>query len=219
VAAVSASPEIGTPTGESSRRERRKLEMRNRILEAAFELFGTKGVEATKVTEICDRADVAHKTFFNHFPTKQHVLREIALGGLGRLLEDIEDARKQPGSSRARIRHFFTRLADNAEEAGPMHRELLTAIIQTVAGETTARAEQAQALHDAFGAIVSDGRAAGDLCEQHDSETLTAMLMGGFYVLMFNWANLDGYPLRDRALATARFLEDAMTTPRQDTHQ
>ena len=117
MAAVSSSPEIRTLPGESSRRERRKLEMRNRILEAAFELFDTKGVEATKVTEICDRADVAHKTFFNHFPTKQHVLREIALGGLGRLLEDIEDARKQPGSTRERIRHFFTRLADNAEEA------------------------------------------------------------------------------------------------------
>ena len=37
------------------------------------------------------------------------------------------------------------------------------------------------------------------------------MLMGGFYVLMFNWANLPGYPLQIRAAETARFLSDAMT--------
>ncbi len=36
------------------------------------------------------------------------------------------------------------------------------------------------------------------------------MLMGGYYVLMFNWANLDDYPLHERALETARFLIDSM---------
>ncbi len=34
--------------------------------------------------------------------------------------------------------------------------------------------------------------------------------MGAFYVLMFNWANLDGYPLREQARATAAFLADSM---------
>jgi hypothetical protein len=31
---------------------------------------------------------------------------------------------------------------------------------------------------------------------------------------MFNWANLDGYPLRRRALAVARFLADALAPGR-----
>ena len=52
--------------------------------------------------------------------------------------------------------------------------------------------------------------AAGDLSRRYDPDTLTEMLMGGFYVLMFNWANLDGYPLRDQAEETALFLADAM---------
>ena len=30
---------------------------------------------------------------------------------------------------------------------------------------------------------------------------------------MFNWAHLDGYPLRRRALAAARFLGDALLRP------
>jgi len=32
---------------------------------------------------------------------------------------------------------------------------------------------------------------------------------------MFNWANLDGYPLRRQALAAARFLADAFATPQE----
>ena len=59
-----------------SRRERRKREVHDRILEAAVERFEQSGFEGTKVDEICEAADVAQKTFFNHFPTKQHLFRE-----------------------------------------------------------------------------------------------------------------------------------------------
>ena len=42
------------------------------------------------------------------------------------------------------------------------------------------------------------------------------MLMGAFYVLMFNWAHLDDYSLRERALATAGFLADSVTVSEED---
>jgi AcrR family transcriptional regulator len=193
------------------RRERRKLELRNRILEASVELFRARGVVATTVNDISERADVAQKTFFNHFPSKQHLLREIAHYSLSELLLDIEEVCKQPLSSRDRIHHFFEKLADNADEAGPMQRELLTEIVH-IAHEAGTEPEQARQLQAAFGAIVERGLADGDLLEGHAAETLTEMLMGTFYVLMFNWANLDGYPFREHAMAMARFLADSMTT-------
>ena len=200
---------------ELSRRERRKLEVRNRILEASVELIEANGVEATKVVEICQRADVAHKTFFNHFASKQHLLSEIAQHALNELLADIEQARKQPISTRGRIQHFFENLAHNVEEAGPRHRELINEIVRII-HEAGDEPEQARKLHDAFESIIREGAASGDLTDRHSFETLTEVLMGAFYVLMFNWANLDGYPLRDRALEVARFLADSMTLPRED---
>ena len=193
-----------------TRRERRKLEVRDRILEASVSLFEQRGIEATKVVEICERADVAHKTFFNHFQSKRELLREVARYGLDQLLVDIAEARRQPLSSAGRIHYFFERIASNAAEAGPMQRELLTEIVR-VAHEERKEPEQARELQDAFGAIVRAGLAAGDLSDRHSSETLTEMLMGAFYVLMFNWANVPGYPLQVRAEETARFLSDAMT--------
>lgn len=202
----------GAPTIHSSdlgRRERRKLEVRNRILEAATELFRAQGVDGTKVHEICARADVAHKTFFNHFASKRALLREISQVGVEELLIDLEDVRKARISSRQRIRLFFEQIADNADAAGPLQRELLTEMVHVI-HETGAEHEHSRQLHDAFGAIVHEGLSAGDLTTRHAADTLTDMLMGSFYVLMFNWANLDDYPMRKHALAMAEFLADSM---------
>ncbi len=196
---------------DASRRGRRKLELSQRILEAAVALFDEQGFEATKVTDICERADVANKTFFNHFATKGDLLRAIAQGALDEFLAEIEAARKAPGGTRERLRALFEQIADNALAAGPMHRELLAEIIH-VAHESGTEGEQARRLHQAFRALVRDGRSAGDVSTTHSLEIQTDMLIGAFYALMLNWANLDEYPLRRQALAAARFLADALTS-------
>jgi len=194
---------------ELTRRERRKREVRGRILAAAVGLFDERGFGATKVAEICERADVAHKTFFNHFPSKRHLLRAVAGEAVDQLLVDIEGARKRPGSTRKRLGQFFGRVADNADEAGPMHRELLTEMVH-VASEAGTGSEQARRLHDAFGALIREGRVAGDVSAAHSVDTQTEMVLGAFYTLMFNWAHLEGYPLRRQARAAASFLGDAL---------
>lgn len=59
---------------EPSRRERKKDETRERITQAALDLFTERGFEATTVDDIAARADVAKGTFFNYFPRKEAVL-------------------------------------------------------------------------------------------------------------------------------------------------
>ncbi len=56
-------------------RQEQKEHLRRRLYEAAMELFEKNGYERTSVQEIADRVKVAKGTFFNHFPTKEHVLR------------------------------------------------------------------------------------------------------------------------------------------------
>jgi AcrR family transcriptional regulator len=193
-----------------SRRERRKLELRSRILEAAALLFAERGFGPTTVAEICERADVANKTFFNHFHSKQELLRELAGYALSQLLEHVEAARKEGRDTPERLARLFAHVAEAAEEGGAMRRELVTELVHAV-HESPARSEHARKLHDAFGAIVGDGLAAGDVTRRHGAETLTEMILGAYYVLMFNYANLDDFPIRRQALAAARFLADALT--------
>ncbi len=192
---------------ELSRRERRKLEVRGRILEAAVALFDAQGVEATRVTEICERADVAHKTFFNHFTSKQQLLREIAHEALLELLARIEEVTRQPLSTRGRLELYFGQVAEHAAEAGPMARELLSEMIRIGHEEGP---QEARRIHDAFERMVRAGLKAGDIDSRHGVETLTEMIMGAYYALMFNWAHLEGYPLHRQAKAAAAFLADAL---------
>ena len=195
------------------RRERRKLEVRTRIVDAALALFDQRGFDDTKVSEICERADVVTKTFFNHFPTKQHLLREIAGQQLATLFADIELVRARDASTRERLLQFFQRIADNIDAAGPMRRDLVTEIIRAahVAGTGS---EQSRRLHAAFAAIVQDGRRAGDVLAGHPVEAQAELVLGSFYALMLSWAHDGRYPLRRHALAAARVLGDALCGPK-----
>jgi AcrR family transcriptional regulator len=194
---------------DPSRRERKKRALRARILAAATELFGERGFADTKVADICERADVAQKTFFNHFATKHDVLREVASAALGRVLVAVETARKEEHTTAARLARFFAHAAEEMERGGAMQRELVTELVHTV-HRMPEKGEHARRLHAAFDAIVREGLAAGELTRRHAPETLTQVLLGSYYVLAFDFANLDDYPIRARAEAAARLLSDAL---------
>ena len=55
-------------------RERKKLERRRSIEVAALNRFGENGFDATTIDEIAADADIATRTFFSYFPTKEDVV-------------------------------------------------------------------------------------------------------------------------------------------------
>jgi len=197
------------PPADPSRRERKKLALRGRILEVATELFSEHGFADAKVAEICERADVAQKTFFNHFASKQDLLREVANAALDDLLVDVENARKAERTTAARLHHFFAGIAERVAQGGEMHKELVNELVHAV-HRMPEKSEHARRLHAACEALVRDGLAAGELTRRHAPETLAQMILGAYYVLIFDYVNLDDHPIREQAAATARFLADAL---------
>jgi AcrR family transcriptional regulator len=77
--------------GTAGLRERRAARTRDAIVAAAFELFEERGIQGTTVDEIAALADIAPRTFFRYFPTKEAVLFARAADDRERIAAALAD--------------------------------------------------------------------------------------------------------------------------------
>ncbi len=75
-----------TPT-QLGLRDRKKLERRRCIEAAAIDLFEATGFDRTTIDDIAAKADIAPRTFFYYFPTKE----DVVLADYARRLDLIVD--------------------------------------------------------------------------------------------------------------------------------
>jgi len=103
-----------TPPG---RRNRQKAATRARIIESALDLLSKQEYGATTIEQITEAADVGKGTYFNYFPSKEHLLYEVGKEQLATIRVSVEKALMKPGDTKRAFQDLFLALtklfADN----------------------------------------------------------------------------------------------------------
>src|SRR6059058_4322723 len=106
-------------------RERKKQATREAIHATALRLFAERGFDAVTVAEVARAADVAEKTVFNHFATKEDLVFPRGHRRLAALGEAIRD--RPPGASVvAPFRDWTALFLDQVSQEGQHVQDLVT---------------------------------------------------------------------------------------------
>jgi len=127
-----ASPSSGAIAVQlHGRRERRTAETRERLFRAALDLFARKGFNETTVEDITEAADVGKGTFFNYFPSKDHILLAFGEMQLAKLQAAIEEARRTQEPMPQFLRSLGVRMTQEPTRHPGIIRALLLAYLSS----------------------------------------------------------------------------------------
>jgi AcrR family transcriptional regulator len=115
------------PLPHAGRRERHRAEIRDRLFHSALRLFAERGYLETTVEDITNAADVGKGTFFNYFPTKEHVLATFGEGRISAIERAVERARKTTGPILPVIKNLAIDLAGQSSESPALLRSIYAA--------------------------------------------------------------------------------------------
>jgi AcrR family transcriptional regulator len=193
-----------TPEANEGRRSRRRRELHQSILATAAELFARDGYDATTVEKISAAADIAPATFFNHFRSKEDVLREVGQDVFSRFRRLVDEQLGRDVSTLDRLDGFAARSADLVRRAPEMTRRVLMAVLRTSRpGEAGAELASMQA---DFVRLLERGRDAHDTPASLDIDLCAEILVSVVIGAMTHWINDPAYPLDRRMRETLRLL-------------
>ena len=158
-------------TAEPGLRERKKQQTRQLIADTARRLFAERGFDEVTVAEVARAADVAEKTVFNYFPTKEDLFYSRLEAFEEELIAAIRE--REPGETvLAAFREFLLQPRGVLALETPGGEDDATRQLQTVSRVITespallARERQVfDRYADALAALIADetGAAAGDV--------------------------------------------------------
>lgn len=190
-----------------SRRERKKADVRRRLYEAALHLFRTRGFDETTIEQITGAADTAKGTFFNYFPSKEHVLAAYHGEMMGGILERM--ARLRPSPAEQAIQDALQICGAAVEADLPIGAIIVRRMFGS---EVLLSADQSseQRFYEWFLARLRDGVASGELKPDLDVEMLISLITAVLSSTTLEWVSAgQPYPLGPTLRRKIHFLFDA----------
>jgi len=145
-------------------RERKKQRTREAIVDAAFKLFAERGFDGTTIADIADAADIAPRTFFSYFPSKDDVVFHDFEETQATIASWLRD--REPGTNAIdALRAGIASAVDELEHARPREKRLRARLVR----ENQSLAAHSEHLKSRLGDLLAEavaedlGDAPGDL--------------------------------------------------------
>ncbi|KMY45272.1 TetR family transcriptional regulator [Bacillus sp. FJAT-27916] len=177
------------------------LETRQKIINAAEEVFGQKGYYETSIVNIAQEAKVAQGTFYNYFPSKKDIFDEL-IHMYSRELrtaikEEMNHANTFEEAQRAGFHAFFSWVKN--------HRNLYSIVQQAVVVDRDLYRWYYNKLANGFLRSLSAGMEAGEF-KQLDQETVAYCLMSIGQFLGMRWVYWEQDDVPEEAFEAAMTL-------------
>ena len=167
------------------RRERKKQETRQRIVDGAVALFATRGYDATTMDDIAESADVSRATVFNFFPRKADLVlawftdrrAEVATGLIGTDPLALDTATQLGAAFQAIARVF-----DQDPSTG---RAMVRAWLQAGGPLLTSESDTSGIFADA----IRGGQRRGDVVPGIDADRAGRVLFDAYLGVLYRWVD------------------------------
>jgi len=179
------------------RRLRRRVEIRERLFRSALDQFAKKGFANTTVEDITEAADVGKGTFFNYFPSKDHILLAFGEMQLGKLEAAIAEAR----SSDISIEEFLRALPERMTQEPTRNPAIVRMLLQAYLSTTVVREAmvdmqgRVQALHTQ---IIRMGQERGEIRTDFPASEMASVFRQTIFGTLLMWSLYGDASLTER---------------------
>lgn len=189
-----------------SRRERRKLEVQKRIAEAAMSLMEEKGCDGTTVEDICELADIARKTFYNHYSGKQELIQklydELLFSPNEALLKLLYE---DDQSLRETLSRYMGSIEGELGNYAAIEKLLIREAM--MGANTDSRAdEHLKTSCAAFKRLVVRAQERGEVSDKLSADFYAEIIVSAINGIMIHWTSFPDYPLAQRIDELTRYL-------------
>jgi AcrR family transcriptional regulator len=151
----------------------RGMATRNRIKQAALELFVAKGVLGTSVRDIASLAEIAEGGLYRHYASKEDLAWKLFSENYASLAKELSDLAKAKGDLASRLGAMIHRFCQFFDEEPLLFRFLLLTQHQELPKLKSKTQSPVQVLHR----LITDAKKNGEV-DAPDVDLLTAQLLG-----------------------------------------
>lgn len=167
-----------------NRREKKKMLARQKIMDAALQLFVDNGLKETSIAEIMEAADLGTGTFYNYFRSKEDVLEQYIHEKIADARTAIEKTATQPVPASSKLAEILILVSETFQKNSYLTYFFLQ--LQKSNPTLQAPAGHGMVFKEILLKVIREGQSSGEFNNDIPPEIILELIHG------ILWSSLNG---------------------------